>query len=92
MSSPRKKAIFKAVNTAAVTPSSADEVGRSAEDIFGRYVFGISTMRKRLPKDVFKKLAKTIRDGERLNPEIADVVANAMKSGACGTAARTPRC
>ena len=82
MSSPRKKAIFKAVNTAAVTPSSADEVGRSAEDIFGRYVFGISTMRKRLPKDVFKKLAKTIRDGERLNPEIADVVANAMKDWA----------
>ena len=61
MSSPRKKAIFKAVNTAAVTPSSADEVGRSAEDIFGRYVFGISTMRKRLPKDVFKKLAKTAK-------------------------------
>ena len=82
MSSPRKKALFKAVNTAPVIPTSADEVGRSAEDIFGRYVFGLATMRKRLPKDVFKKLAKTIRDGERLNPEIADVVANAMKDWA----------
>ena len=82
MSSPRKKALFKAVNTAPVIPTSADEIGRSAEDIFGRYVFGLATMRKRLPKDVFKKLAKTIRDGERLNPEIADVVANAMKDWA----------
>jgi Uncharacterized protein related to glutamine synthetase len=78
MSSPRKKALFKAVNTAPVTPCCADEKGRRAEDIFGRYVFGLATMRKRLPKDVFRKLAKTIRDGERLNPEIADVVANAM--------------
>ena len=45
-------------------------------------LFGLSTMRKRLPKDVYRKLAKTIRDGERLNPEIADVVANAMKDWA----------
>ena len=82
MSSPRKKALFKAVNTAPVTPCCADEKGRRAEDIFGRYVFGLATMRKRLPKDVFRKLAKTIRDGERLNPEIADVVANAMKDWA----------
>ena len=77
MSSPRKKALFKAINTAPVMPSSKDEPGCGAEEGFGRYVFGLSTMRKRLPKDVYRKLAKTIRDGERLNPEIADVVANA---------------
>ena len=82
MSSPRKKALFKAINTAPVVPSSKDEPGCGAEEGFGRYVFGLSTMRKRLPKDVYRKLAKTIRDGERLNPEIADVVANAMKDWA----------
>lgn len=82
MSSPRKKALFKAINTAPVIPSSKDEAECGAEEGFGRYVFGLSTMRKRLPKDVYRKLAKTIRDGERLNPEIADVVANAMKDWA----------
>ena len=82
MSSPRKKALFKAINTAPVMPSSKDELGCGAEEGFGRYVFGLATMRKRLPKDVYRKLAKTIRDGERLNPEIADVVANAMKDWA----------
>ena len=82
MSSPRKKALFKAINTAPVMPSSKDEPGCGAEEGFGRYVFGLATMRKRLPKDVYRKLAKTIREGERLNPEIADVVANAMKDWA----------
>ena len=55
---------------------------QKTDELFGCHVFGLSTMRKRLPKDVYRKLAKTIRDGERLNPEIADVVANAMKDWA----------
>lgn len=82
MSSPRKKALFKAMNTAPVRPSCQEEKAHEAGEVFGRNVFGLATMRKRLPKDVYRKLAKTIRDGERLNPEIADVVANAMKDWA----------
>lgn len=82
MSSPRKKALFKAINTSPVMPTSKEDTGCGVEEGFGRYVFGLATMRKRLPKDVYRKLAKTIRDGERLNPEIADVVANAMKDWA----------
>ena len=82
MSSIRKKALFMAINTAPVVPVHSDGASCRAEDNFGRYVFGLSTMRKRLPKDVYSKLAKTIRDGERLNPDIADVVANAMKDWA----------
>ena len=80
MSSPRKKAMFKAINTAPVTP--CEKKTQKTDELFGCHVFGLSTMRKRLPKDVYRKLAKTIRDGERLNPEIADVVANAMKDWA----------
>ena len=80
MSSPRKKATFKAINTAPVTP--CEKKTQKTDELFGCHVFGLSTMRKRLPKDVYRKLAKTIRDGERLNPEIADVVANAMKDWA----------
>lgn len=51
-------------------------------EIFGRDVFSLDMMRKRLPKDTFKKLEKTIREGKILDAEIADVVANAMRDWA----------
>ncbi|MDR1777210.1 MAG: glutamine synthetase III [Desulfovibrio sp.] len=82
MSSARKKALFEAVATAPVMPCECVKKGFEAGEAFGRNVFGLALMRKRLPKDVYKKLAQTIRDGERLKPEIADVVANAMKDWA----------
>ncbi|MDR3319478.1 MAG: glutamine synthetase III [Desulfovibrio sp.] len=82
MSSSRKKALFKAIATAPVTPCACEEKSFEAGEAFGRNVFGLAMLRKRLPKDIYKKLAKTIRNGDRLNPEIADVVANAMKDWA----------
>lgn len=51
-------------------------------DIFGVDVFNEATMAERLPKKVFAALKKTIKNGEELNPEIADVIANAMKDWA----------
>lgn len=50
--------------------------------LFGRDVFSITTMRDRLPKDVFRQLEQTIKHGSRLPADIADVVANAMKDWA----------
>ncbi|GHU91659.1 glutamine synthetase [Deltaproteobacteria bacterium] len=83
MSSPRKKALFKAIATEPLRPCCCGKAKtHEAGEVFGRNVFGLAVMRKRLPKDVYKNLAKTIRDGERLDPEIADVVANAMKDWA----------
>ncbi|WP_165067409.1 glutamine synthetase III [Desulfovibrio sp. ZJ200] len=82
MTSPRKQAIFKAIDAAPLRPSCQEEKSHEAGSVFGRNVFGLSVMRKRLPKDVYRELANTIRNGERLNPEIADVVANAMKDWA----------
>lgn len=51
-------------------------------EIFGRNVFNEIVMRDRLPKNVFKKLKKTMEDGAELDPSIADVVAHAMKDWA----------
>ncbi len=51
-------------------------------EIFGKNVFNEATMRECLPKDVFKKMKKTIEDGEELDPTIAGVVAHAMKEWA----------
>ena len=49
---------------------------------FGSNVFGDRAMRERLPKETYKALQETIRDGRSLDPTIAGVVANAMKDWA----------
>ncbi len=51
-------------------------------EFFGCNVFNEKVMRERLPKDVFKSLQKTIELGEKLDPSIADIVANTMKDWA----------
>jgi glutamine synthetase len=51
-------------------------------ELFGANVFGTAEMETRLPKPVFKSLKRTIERGEKLDPGLADVVAEAMKSWA----------
>jgi glutamine synthetase len=51
-------------------------------EIFGENVFNDSVMKARLPKAVYKSLCKTIEEGVPLDPNVADVVANAMKDWA----------
>ena len=50
--------------------------------IFGSNVFNDRTMRERLPKETYKSLKKTIQQSLPLSPEVANVVANAMKDWA----------
>jgi glutamine synthetase len=50
--------------------------------LFGANVFGDKEMKDRLPKSVYKGLQRTIRDGEKLDPTVADSVAQAMKDWA----------
>ena len=52
------------------------------ESIFGSNTFGLAEMRARLPKQVYKALMRTVNRGETLDPEVADVVALAMKEWA----------
>jgi glutamine synthetase len=49
---------------------------------FGDDVFSLDAQRKRLPKDVFKRLQATLHRGEALDPSLADAVANAMREWA----------
>ena len=51
-------------------------------DLFGEYVFNDSMMQKRLPKETYKALKRTIEQGRSLDPAVAGVVANAMKDWA----------
>ncbi len=50
--------------------------------IFGSNVFNEEVMQNRLPKDTYKAFKKTLVGGLPLAPEVADVVANAMKDWA----------
>ncbi len=52
------------------------------DQLFGADVFSRRIMRQRLPKAVFRKLLRTLDEGEPLDPAIADVVAAAMKDWA----------
>lgn len=49
------------------------------DQFFAADVFTERVMQQRLPKEVFKRIQKTILHGEPLDPAIADVVASAMK-------------
>lgn len=51
-------------------------------EIFGSLVFNESVMKDRLPKDVYKALQNTIKEGKPIDLKIANVVANAMKDWA----------
>ena len=54
----------------------------SLENTFASNVFSDVVMRARLPKNTYKALRKTIDEGLPLAPDVADIVANAMKDWA----------
>jgi glutamine synthetase len=52
------------------------------EQVFGENTFNLNQMQARLPKETFDALVRTIHEGTELDPQIADVVAQAMKDWA----------
>lgn len=54
----------------------------SVTAIFGANVFNDTVMQDRLPKDVYEQVQLTIKNGKKLDINIANVVANAMKDWA----------
>ncbi len=55
---------------------------KPVDEYFGCDVFSLETMSRHLPHDVFVNLERTVCDGTRLDPAIANTVANAMKDWA----------
>ena len=55
---------------------------KKVPELFGSMVFNEAVMKERLPKDVYKALKQTVRQGTALDPQVAGVVANAMKDWA----------
>ncbi|MCI1480767.1 MAG: glutamine synthetase III [Eggerthellaceae bacterium] len=52
------------------------------EEIYGSMVFNDRVMKEKLPKDTYRSLQSTIKEGTPLNIEVANVVAHAMKEWA----------
>ncbi|MEE0857903.1 MAG: glutamine synthetase III [Acutalibacteraceae bacterium] len=51
-------------------------------ELFGSMVFDDATMKERLPKETYKALKNTMRNGDPLDINVANIVANAMKDWA----------
>lgn len=64
--------------------SDVEENGnaKSIPEYFGKNVFNFKVMRQYLSDKALKSLSATIKEGGRLDPEIADEVAEAMKTWA----------
>jgi glutamine synthetase len=50
--------------------------------VFGVNVFGDAVMRQRLPKNVYEQVIEIMKGNQKLNANIAEIVANAMKDWA----------
>ena len=51
-------------------------------EMFGSLVFDDASMKERLPKQTYKAMKKTISEGQPLDSNVANIVANAMKDWA----------
>ncbi|MCC2672110.1 MAG: glutamine synthetase catalytic region, partial [Armatimonadetes bacterium] len=80
-STARQQAIAAVTNYKPVPPGD-EFAGMASGKLFGANVFTIGEMEKRLPKDVFRSLKKTIEKGQRLDTSVADMVAAAMMAWA----------
>ncbi len=80
-STSRLQAISAVTNYKPVT-SAADFAGMPSGKLYGSNVFSMAEMEKRLPRDVFKSLKRTIEKGEKLDIAVADSVAAAMMAWA----------
>lgn len=78
---PRRQAIHTIQHRQPVN-STVNYVEKPLGETFGANVFNRKVMRTLLPKHAYRALIRCLDQGERLDPSLADVVANAMKDWA----------
>ena len=77
-----RHACVDSISKLKLSEGSIDYLANPVENVYCEHVFNGTAQRKRLPKEVFKSLQRTIRAGEELDPVIADAVAVAMRDWA----------
>lgn len=78
----RLEAIGSFINSSPGSATDYQYKELSTADVFGANVFDKSEMQKRLPKEVYKAVMKTISTRTTLDETVADSVASAMKDWA----------
>ncbi|MFH2057921.1 MAG: glutamine synthetase III [Pseudomonadota bacterium] len=78
----KRSEIINAINKHKAPKTTFDYKDKNSIDVFGKNVFSMSVMKKRLPKDIYKSLSKTVENYSTLDAGVADVVANSMKDWA----------
>ncbi|MBK8977804.1 MAG: glutamine synthetase III [Planctomycetes bacterium] len=63
-------------------PPSSPKAREDLHELFGKNVFGLAQMREHLPERAYRALESCMQRGAELDPELADLVANAMKEWA----------
>jgi glutamine synthetase len=71
-----------ATTSTGAPPDTVRDVADACVPSFGTQVFSAAVQRRRLPRDVFERLQATIAGGETLDPDLAGIVAQAMKDWA----------
>ena len=64
------------------SPIGPLDLSQPSNNPFGANVFSLAVQRQRLPKDVYRKLQRTLEKGDAIDSSLADAVANAMKEWA----------
>ena len=89
MSNQNSQPRFNAIQTiiarkARIVEAPKDEKGNTLKisDFYGMSTFSLKQMKSKLPSDVYKRLVQTIQSGKKLEAEVANVVAHAIKEWA----------
>ncbi|HEY4306091.1 MAG TPA: glutamine synthetase III [Gemmatimonadaceae bacterium] len=87
--SPRRAAIREITDREAKVPASRSEAGENARtsEYFGANTFGVRQMRDKLPRETHAKLLASVRQGKKLDSDIAPRVAQAIKDWAISNGA-----
>ncbi|MEL7512761.1 MAG: glutamine synthetase III, partial [Cyanobacteria bacterium J06554_3] len=80
----RAQAIYEIANKEPIEMKAPEKL----EDLWASHVFCLNKMQASLPKSVFKSLKKTIKTGEKIDPDVADAVAGAMRDWAMSMGAK----
>ena len=79
MPSPQRLSAIEQIQLRGSYPA---ETAKPLDELWGKNVFTLEKMKKALPKEEFKLVQRTIREGGKLDPSVAYAVAQAMKDWA----------
>jgi glutamine synthetase len=79
MPSPQRLSAIEQIQLRSSYPA---ETAKPLDELWAKNVFTLEKMKKALPKEEFKMVQRTIREGGKLDPSVANAVAQAMKEWA----------